>query len=65
MATNIVINNVRSVLLGDVYPSDNVQRQSGAGSCIRVLRVQSEEGEIRISLSSDVAENILLSYQKR
>lgn len=65
MATNILINNVRSIQLSDVYPSDSGQRQMGAGECVRTLRVQTEEGEIRISLSSSGQDNILLSYQKR
>lgn len=65
MAANILINNVRSIQLSDVYPSDAGQKQMGAANSIRTLRVLSDEGEIRISLSSNVVDNILLSYQKR
>jgi hypothetical protein len=65
MATQIQINKVRSIQLSDVYPSDNAQRQAGAEECVRTLRIFSEEGELRITLSARQADSIMLSYQKR
>lgn len=63
--TQIVIHNVRSIQLSDVYASETSQKLNGARECMRTLRVQSDDGEVRIVLSGDAADNIQLSYLKR
>ena len=65
MATHLVINRIRSIQLSDVYVSDNGQKQQGANEYVRVLRIQGEEGEVRISLSAPLRDAIELSYPKR
>lgn len=63
--TQILLTNVRSIQLSDVYETDAAQKQAGAGDIMRTLRIQTDEGEIRVNLSGGAPENILLSFPKR
>ena len=65
MTTQILLSNVRSIQLSDLYETDAAQRQAGAGELMRTLRIQSDAGEIRVHISGGAPENILLSYPKR
>lgn len=66
MTTQVILTNVRSIQLSDIYANENQATGApGAGELMRTLRIQSDEGEIRILLCGQSQDNILLSYPKR